>query len=172
MPWNYLTILQLRCWSLWRDQQFHFTHNGGYYNSSMLRLSPSISIQGALCISLCILFHNVTLSIVRPIRPRWVNTVSCYCCPFLYLCMCLSTVTERVPIGQAGPEFAPVPGNFLGPRASTGACPFHEILSNWNIKKYRLYHKKSTDTDAILISLLDWCADVSFLPCFVCVMCM
>ena len=119
-----------------------------------------------------ILFHNVTLSIVRPTRPWWVNTVPCYCCPFLYLRMCLSTVTERVPRGRAGPEFVPVPGNFLGPRASTGLARFMKFWVIEILKKSRLYHTKSTDTDAILVSLLDWCADVSFSPCFVCVLCM
>ena len=63
---------------------------------------------------------------MRPTRPRWVNSVPRYCCPFLYLRMCLSTVTERVPLtlGRAGPEFAPVPGDCLGPRASTGLARF------------------------------------------------
>ena len=56
-----------------------------------------------------------------------VNTVPYCCCPFLYLRMCLSTVTERVPLAQAGPEFALVPGNFLGPSAGMGLARFMKL---------------------------------------------
>ena len=116
------------------------------------------------CISIC----NVTLSIVKPNWPRWVNTVPCYCCPFLYLRMCLSTVTERVPLGRAGLEFVPVPGNFLGPRASTGLARFMKFwaIENVSIVSYKVY-RYWCDIN-LFIGLMCWCELLTmFCVCYV-----